>query len=116
MNMLYTHKPNYYFFAHKFVLFLEDYLKSHSTEQQRTSFNLQTIYDLFGHDRASSTTNLEGILNIADEYALDTDEGQQALIRAYHVHLDNHVLTLEFNPKAVACLKGGQTIVSPQAA
>ena len=115
MNMLYTHKPNYYFFAHKFVLFLEDYLKSHSYEHE-TSFNLQTIYDLFGHDRASSTTNLEGILNIADEYVLETDEGQQSLIRSYHVHLDNHVLNLEFNTKAVESLKAGQTIVSPQAA
>ncbi|CAM4174249.1 MULTISPECIES: hypothetical protein [Acinetobacter] len=115
MNMLYTHKPNYYFFAHKFVLFLESYLKSHPTEQQ-TSFNLQTIYDLFSHDRASSTTNLEGILNIADEYVLETDEGQQSLIQSYHVHLDNHVLTLAFNTKAVESLKAGQTIVSPQAA
>ena len=115
MNMLYTHKPNYYFFAHKFVLFLESYLKSHATEQQ-TSFNLQTIYDLFSHDRASSTTNLEGILNIADEYVLETDEGSQPLIRSYHLHLDNHVLTLEFNPKAVESLKAGQIIVSPLAA
>ena len=48
---------------------------------------------------------------------LDTDEGQQALIRAYHVlHLDNHVLALEFNPKAIASLQAGQSIVSPQAA
>ncbi|NWK81602.1 hypothetical protein [Acinetobacter sp. SwsAc4] len=115
MNMLYTHKPNYYFFAHKFVLFLESYLKAHPFEQQ-TSFNLHTICDLFSHDRASSTTNLEGILNIADEYVLETDEGSQPLIRSYHLHLDNHVLTLEFNPKAVGSLKAGQIIVSPLAA
>ena len=115
MNMLYTHKPNYYFFAHKFVLFLESYLKAHPFEQQ-TSFNLHTIYDLFSHDRASSTTNLEGILNIADEYVLETEEGSQPLIRSYHLHLDNHVLTLEFNPKAVESLKAGQIIVSPLAA
>ena len=115
MNMLYTHKPNYYFFAHKFVLFLESYLKAYPFEQQ-TSFNLHTIYDLFSHDRASSTTNLEGILNIADEYVLETDEGSQPLIRSYHLHLDNRVLTLEFNPKAVESLKAGQIIVSPLAA
>ena len=115
MNMLYTHKPNYYFFAHKFVLFLEQHLKSHPTEQH-TSFNLQTIYDLFSHDRASSTTNLDGILNIADEYVLDTEDGPQSLIRSYHVHLDNHVLTLEFNPKAINSLKAGQTLINPKAA
>lgn len=115
MNMLYTHKTNYYFFAHKFVLFLESYIKNHPQELI-TSFNLQTIYDLFSHDRASSTTNLEGILNIADEYMLETDEGQQPLIHAYHVHLDNHVLTLEFNAKAMISLKSGQSLISPQAA
>ncbi|QER39835.1 hypothetical protein F2A31_08940 [Acinetobacter suaedae] len=115
MNMLYTHKPNYYFFAHKFVLFLQDYLKSHPAEQ-KTSFNLQTIYDLFSHDRASSTTNLEGILNIADEYVLETDEGQQALIDSYHVHLDRHILTLEFNPKALKSLISGTQIARPLAA
>jgi hypothetical protein len=71
---------------------------------------------LFSHDRASSTTNLEGILNIADEYVLETDEGSQPLIRSYHLHLDNHVLTLEFNPKAIESLKAGQIIVSPLAA
>ena len=115
MDMLYTHKPNYYFFAHKFVLFLESRLKKHASDAQMT-FHLQTIYDLFSHDRASSTTNLEAILNIADEYVLDTDEGPQPLIRAYHIHLENHILTLEFNPKAIESLKSGQTIVSPQAA
>jgi len=115
MNMLYTHKPDYYFFAHKFVLFLQDYLKSHPTELQ-TSFNLQTIYDLFGHDRASSTTNLEGILNIVDEYVLETDQGKQALISAYHVHLDSHILTLQFNPKVMQSLITGIQIERPLAA
>lgn len=38
MNMLYTHKPNYYFFAHKFVLFLESYLKNHPTEENEFEF------------------------------------------------------------------------------
>ncbi len=47
---------------------------------------------------------------------LETDEGQQPLIHAYHVHLDNHVLTLEFNAKAMISLKSGQSLISPQAA
>ena len=115
MNVSYTHKPNYYFFAHKFVLFLERYIKSHEAEE-KTTFNLQTIYDLFSHDRASSTTNLEGILNIADEYVLDTNEGVQPLIHSYRINLEKHILTLEFNSKAVECLKSGQTIISPKAA
>ena len=115
MNMLYTHKPNYYFFAHKFVLFLESYLKNHPTEEQ-TSFNLQTIYDLFSHDRASSTTNLEGILNIADEYVFETEDGLLPLISKHSVNLKNHVLSLEFTPQALASLLSGHSLVNPKAA
>ena len=73
-------------------------------------------FDLNTYPFTTSLSRIHFILNIADEYVLDTDEGQQALIRAYHVHLDNHVLALEFNPKAIASLQAGQSIVSPQAA
>ncbi|MBP3010426.1 hypothetical protein J8395_07085, partial [Acinetobacter baumannii] len=68
-----------------------DYLLKHPTEQN-TTFNLQTIYDVFSHDLASSTTNLEGILNIADEYVLETEEGLLPLISSHSINLKNHVL------------------------
>ncbi|KRJ17292.1 hypothetical protein KTH32_18000 [Acinetobacter pittii] len=83
-TMKYSYKPNYFFFAHKLVLFLKDYLIKHPTEQQ-TTFNLQTIYDIFSHDLASSTTNLEGILNIADEYVFETEDGLLPLISKHSV-------------------------------
>ncbi|WP_396232765.1 hypothetical protein [Acinetobacter baumannii] len=114
-NMKYTYKPNYFFFAHKLVLFLKDYLLKHPTEQN-TTFNLQTIYDVFSHDLASSTTNLEVILNIADEYVLETEEGLLPLISSHSINLKNHVLSLEFSPKALTSLLSGRSLVNPKAA
>lgn len=115
MNLHYTHKPNYYFYAHKLVLFLENHVKKHPSDVQET-FNLNTIYDLFDHDFASSSTNLEGILNIVDEYVIETETGREALVAQYRISLDNHVLTLSFNPNAVTRLIQGQTITYPKAA
>ncbi|EXS25012.1 MULTISPECIES: hypothetical protein [Acinetobacter] len=114
-SMKYSYKPNYFFFAHKLVLFLKDYLIKHPTEQQ-TTFNLQTIYDIFSHDLASSTTNLEGILNIADEYVFETEDGLLPLISKHSVNLKNHVLSLEFTPQALASLLSGRSLVNPKAA
>lgn len=115
MNMEYLHKPNYFFFAHKMVLFLEQYIKQHPMEQE-ANFNLQTIYDLFSHDRASSTINLEGILNIVDEYLINTQQGIVGLVNRYNLHLDNHVLTLNFHPQAMQSVIDGESIFFPNAA
>lgn len=115
MNVEYSHRPNYYFFAHKLVLFLQNYVKQHPNSQSAT-FNLSEIYDLFGHDRASSTTNLEGILNIVDEYTLETAEGDQPLIQSHRVHINNHILSLTFNSSAIESIVIGKMIVNPKAA
>lgn len=115
MNMEYLHKPNYFFFAHKMVLFLENYIKKHPTEQE-AHFNLETIYDLFSHDRASSTVNLEGILNIVDEYLIDTQQGISALINKYTIHHDNHTLTLNFHPYVMQSVVNGANVFFPQVA
>lgn len=115
MNLHYTHKPNYYFFAHKLVLFLENYIKHHPNHVQET-FNLNTIYDLFDYDFASSSTNLEGILNIVDEYVIETNNGNEPLVKAYHISHDNHILTIDFNSNAIAHLAQGKVITYPKAA
>ncbi|MCG2571978.1 hypothetical protein LVY74_00195 [Acinetobacter sp. ME22] len=115
MNMEYLHKPNYFFFAHKMVLFLEKYIKQHPMEQE-AHFNLQTIYDLFSHDRASSTVNLEGILNIVDEYLINTHQGIVNLVHEYDIHLDNHVLSLNFHPQAMQSVINGESVFFPKVA
>ncbi|MHA3054570.1 hypothetical protein E0H77_13420 [Acinetobacter sp. ANC 4633] len=115
MNMEYLHKPDYFFFAHKMVLFLEKYIKQHPMEQEAT-FHLQAIYDLFGQDRASSTINLEGILNIVDEYLIDTQHGIATLIHDYSIHLDNHILTLNFHPHAMQSVSHGASVFFPKVA
>ncbi|MPW42970.1 hypothetical protein D7V21_03815 [Acinetobacter guerrae] len=115
MNLEYSHKPNYYFFAHKLVLFLEGEVKKHP-EQLHETYNLQEIYDLFNHDFASTSTNLEGILNIADEYVIETASGVKPLISKYRIVAENHVLELDFNVDAINELVAGKSIQYPKVA
>lgn len=115
MNMEYTHQPDYFFFAHRLVLFLEDHLRKHPHAE--AEFNLQSIHhQVFGHDRASSSINLEGILNIADEYLLNTDMGVLPLIQNYHIYFDNHVLKLHFHPASIQSVVSGQSSLYPKVA
>ncbi|MEB3754873.1 hypothetical protein [Acinetobacter sp. MD2(2019)] len=107
MNMEFTHQPNYFFFAHRLVQFLEGYLRKHP--ETDTEFNLQSIeHDVFGDDRASSSVNLEGILNIADEYQVHTERGVLPLIRSYMIQAEKHVLKIQFHPESVRGLSLGE--------
>ncbi|HCW3764180.1 TPA: hypothetical protein OXK32_003794, partial [Acinetobacter baumannii] len=56
------------------------------------------------------------ILNIADEYVLETEEGLLPLISSHSINLKNHVLSLEFSPKALTSLLSGRSLVNPKAA
>ncbi|MBJ9985127.1 hypothetical protein IAE19_06670 [Acinetobacter sp. S40] len=115
MNLEYTHKPNYYFFAHRLVSFLENEVKKHPA-LLRDTFNLNEIYDLFEHDFASTSTNLEGIMNIVDEYVIETAYGSQPLISKYRISAENHILELDFNGNAVTELVAGKSIQYPKVA
>jgi hypothetical protein len=84
MSLKFTHKPDYFLYAQLFVRHLENYIVKHP-EENAPNFNLQDIYDLFGKDFASASTNLEGILNIADEYRVETLHGDQKLIQGYSI-------------------------------
>ncbi|MCF9045360.1 hypothetical protein [Acinetobacter nectaris] len=115
MNMEYTHKTDYFFFAHKFIRFLETYLQQHPDERV-TVLNLNIMDDIFSHDFASTTVNLDSILNIVDEYHLTTNEGAKTLIHHHDINLKKHLLTISFNDDAVRCLQAGQAIHYPNVA
>ncbi len=114
MNLEYSHKPNYFFFAQTFVRFIEGYIKKNPTAMH-AEFDIRDIYNLFRQDFAASTTNLEAILNIADEYAVNTTKGIQNLILKYHIHADSDRLSLDFDPDAVDSLLAGALFVEPDA-
>lgn len=69
MSLKFTHKPDYFLYTSYLFDILKTILQKHPEET--LNFNLQDIYDLFGKDFASASTNLEGILNIADEYRVN---------------------------------------------
>ena len=114
MNLNYTHKPNYFLYAQLMIHHIKEYIDKHP-EASNAIFDLRDIYQVFRQDLASTTTNLDGILNIADEYKVDTLNGDQKLIERYKIDAENNSLLLDFNADALAALREGRKIVEPDA-
>ncbi|WP_111860846.1 hypothetical protein [Acinetobacter sp. CFCC 10889] len=114
MSMNFAHKPNYFLFAQLLVRHIEGYIKKHP-DANDAIFDLRDIYELFRQDLASTTTNLDGILNIADEYTVDTLNGDQKIIRQYKIDAEQNSLLIDFNSDALLALRDGKPIIPPDA-
>ncbi|CAB1216571.1 hypothetical protein [Acinetobacter bouvetii] len=114
MTLKYAHESEYFFFAQLLVRHVQKYIEKHS-DANEAIFDLRDIYDLFRQDFASATTNLEAILNIADEYKVETINGDQKLISHYAIDPKNNSLLLDFNAEALASLKQGKSLIEPEA-
>ena len=114
MNINFGHKPDYFLFAQLLIRHIEGYIKKHP-DANNAIFDLRDIYELFRHDLASTTTNLEGILNIADEYRIDTINGDQKIISSYKIDAEQNSLLIDFNADALQSLKDGKAIIEPDA-
>jgi hypothetical protein len=114
MSLSFSHKPNYFLCAQLIIRHIESHVQRHP-DLNEARFELREIYNLFGQDLASTTTNLDGILNIADEYQIDTLEGNQKIIQSYEIDPTEHTLTFQFNPKALDSLKAGKPLITPDA-
>ena len=112
MSLEFTHKPNYFLFAQLIIRHLENYIKKHP-EATNAIFDLRDIYQVFRQDFASTTTNLDAILNIADEYSVETLQGDQKLISRYKIDASNNSLLIDFNENALSSLKSGKRIIEP---
>lgn len=113
MNLEFTHKPNYFLCAQLLARYIADHASKLTEPVLHISF--EDLQKLFQGDRASATTNLESILNIADEYKLDTLSGDQSLIQNYHLDFEEESLTLNLNTDALQALKDGKTLFHPDA-
>ncbi|ELN4659012.1 hypothetical protein RZ729_005117, partial [Escherichia coli] len=78
-------------------------------------FDLRDVYELFRQDRASTTTNLDGIFNIVDDYKVETLNGDQKLITGHSIDTVNNSLLIDFNQEALESLKNGKQIIEPDA-
>lgn len=114
MTLEYTHKPNYYLFAQLLMRHIESYIHKHP-DANNAIFDLRDIYEIFRQDFASTTTNLEGILHIADEYKIETINGDQPLIQKYQIDAKNNSLLIDFNSDALTSLRSGKPILEPDA-
>ncbi len=114
MSLEFTHKPNYFLFAQLLIRHVETYVRKHP-DANNAIFDLRDIYELFRQDKASATTNLDGIMNIVDEYKIETINGDQKLISRYGIDTQNNSLLIDFNADALESLKLGKQIISPDA-
>jgi hypothetical protein len=114
MNLDFTHKPNYFLYAQLIIRHIENYIEKHP-DADNAIFDLRDIYELFRQDKASATTNLDGILNIADEYKVETIDGDKKLISKYFIDVSNNSLLIDFDPSALEALKNGKKIIEPDA-
>ena len=114
MSLRFSHKPNYFLFAQLLVRHIQDYVQKHPNISQ-VAFDLRDIHALFQEDHASSSINLDGIMNIADEYKVETLNGDEKLISRYAIDAKNNSLLIDFNTNALAALKNGKDIIAPDA-
>lgn len=114
MNLDISYKPNYFLYAQLFIRHIENYISKHP-DAENAIFDLRDIYELFRHDKASSTTNLEGILNIADEYKVETINGDKKLISKYAINIADNSLLIDFDSDALQAIKNGEKIIVPDA-
>ncbi len=112
--MDFTSKPNYFLFAQLLIRHIESYVKKH-LDAQNAIFDLRDIYEVFRQDLAATTTNLEGILNIADEYRIDTLNGDQKIISSFKIDAEQNSLLIDFNNDALQALREGKSIIQPDA-
>lgn len=114
MTLEFSHKPDYFLYAQLLIRHIEGYIKKHP-DAQNAIFDLRDIYQIFREDLASTTTNLDGILNIADEYTVETISGDQKIISQYKIDATNNSLLIDFTADALAALKNGKQIIEPNA-
>ncbi|MEG2359371.1 hypothetical protein [Acinetobacter sp.] len=114
MNLEFTHEPDYFLFAQLIIRHIENYMEKHP-DANNAIFDLRDIYELFRQDKASSTTNLDGIMNIADEYRVETLNGDERLISSHSIDVKNNALLIDFNSNALDGLKGGRPVIAPDA-
>lgn len=112
MSLEYTHQPDYFLFAQLLMGHIRQYIQKHP-DADNAIFDLRDIYQIFRQDLASTTTNLEGILNIADEYKVETLQGDQKLIQRYKMDLENNALMIDFHPEALLALREGKPLLHP---
>ncbi|WOE32846.1 MULTISPECIES: hypothetical protein [unclassified Acinetobacter] len=114
MSLEYTHKPNYFLYAQLIIRHIENYIEKHP-DAENAIFDLRDIYELFRQDKAAASTNLDGILNIADAYKIETLNGDKRLITRYLIDIENNSLLFDFDKDALNSLKNGKAIIPPDA-
>lgn len=114
MSLEFTHKPNYFMHAQQIMHYIKNYVEK-NPNQNPVHFRLEDIYALFRQDLASATTNLDGIMNIVDEYQIETLNGDKKIIQHYQIDAKENTISIHFDQDALESLTQGQNFLSPDA-
>ena len=114
MSLKFTHKPNYFFFAQTLINFLVNKIQKNGGATE-LNLHLSEIYDIFHQDFASTTANLEGILNIADNYHVGKEDQEHRLIARHKINAEANSITFFFSPHAIDALAQGLDVIAPDA-
>lgn len=116
MSLKFTHKPNYFFFAQSLINFLVNKIQQQTAVLTEITIHSSDLHTLFNQDFASATANLEGILNIADNYHVKFEQPEFRLIDSYKIHSgENYTVTFFLGSNAVSSLLAGENIIAPDA-
>ncbi|WP_111895666.1 hypothetical protein [Acinetobacter sp. MB5] len=113
MSLDISHKPNYFLFAQLLVRFIETHPPTHPTTQLQIP--LSQLQEIFQGDAAATSINLEGILNIANEYKVETLSGDKKLIQSYEIDNEQLNLVLDLNAQAISEMIQGKALIAPDA-
>ena len=114
MSLQFTHKPNYFLHAQLIMHHIKNHAEKHP-EQNPVTFSLNDLHALFRDDLASASTNLDGIMNIADEYQIETLNGDRKIIQQYEIDAKSNSIRIEFDPEAFNSLLNGKALLAPDA-
>ena len=113
MQLEYTHKPNYFLAAQLLIRYIQGKLQKEKMNEIEIAFKELTT--IFRGDIASSSTNLESILNLVDEYKVETLSGDQPIIERYQIDSEEKHLHIFINTHAIKALYEGKDPLHPDA-
>lgn len=113
MNLEFTHTSNYFLYAQLVARYVQQQLEKQPVTTMVIPFDI--LEGILQNDAASVSTNLDSILNIADEYKVETLNGDQKIIQSYSIDPALQQLTLTLNADAVQSLNEGKPLIEPDA-
>ena len=108
MSLQTIDKPNLYFSAQLLINNILAKIGENSIDDQQLQYHLFELKQIFKDNIASTTTHLEAITELTQNYYVCNDKDDIKpiqLVTAFVINAANNTATLQLNPAAVALIK-----------